>query len=346
LIFATKKKVSRRRIKDANNESYKEIMTILNWGLIGAGDIARKRIAPALRDLPNCKLVAVSRARAALAEDFAKEFGAQKWFADWEDLLADDETNAVYIATPVFLHAAQTVKAAEAGKHVLCEKPMALSVAECDRMIAACRANHVRLGIAYYRRFYPVVRRAKQIIGTGELGKIAFAQINAFEFFNPSPEHPRHWLLEKEKSGGGPMMDFGCHRLEVLTNLFGEVRALKSLVSNAVFGREVEDTAAALFQFENGTCASLNVTHAAQEPQDTLDIFGTRGSIHIPVLNGAEMKIRTGSEERIELHPPNPNFHAPLIEEFSEAVLNNREPVITGETGRQIARLEEEIYEN
>jgi len=319
-------------------------MTVLNWGLIGAGDIARKRIAPALRDLPGCNLVAVNRARAALAEEFAREFGAEKWFADWEELLADDEIKAVYIATPVFLHAAQTVKAAEAGKHVLCEKPMALNVAECDRMIAACRANNVRLGIAYYRRFYPVIRRAKEIIKTGALGKITLAQINAFEFFNPSPTHSRYWLLEKEKSGGGPMMDFGCHRLEVLTNLFGNVMELKSLVSNAVFGREVEDTASVLLQFDGGTCANLTVTHAAREPQDTLDIFGTEGSIHIPVLNGAELKLRTGDEEKTEFHAPHVNFHQPLIEDFTQAVLNDREPLMTGEIGREMARLEERIY--
>ena len=319
-------------------------MKVLNWGLLGAGDIARKRIAPALRDLPSCRLIAVNRACAALAAEFAEEFGAEKWFADWEDLLADDEIEAVYIATPVFLHAAQTVKAAEAGKHVLCEKPMALNAAEGDRMIAACRANNVRLGVAYYRRFYPVIRRTKQLIEAGEIGRPAVAQINAFEFFDPGPAHPRHWLLEKEKSGGGPMMDFGCHRLEVLMNLFGEVRALKSIVSNAVFKREVEDTAAVLFQFESGTCANLTVTHAACEPQDTLDIFGTHGSIHIPVLNGAELKLRIGSEEKTELHPPHSNFHLPLIEDFTQAVLNDREPVITGETGRQISLLEEEIY--
>ncbi|HVE57331.1 MAG TPA: Gfo/Idh/MocA family oxidoreductase [Pyrinomonadaceae bacterium] len=319
-------------------------MRALNWGLIGAGDISKKRIAPALRDLANCNFVAVSRARAELAEEFAKEFGAKKWFADWKELLADDEVEAVYIATPVFVHKEQTIKAAEAGKHVLCEKPMALSTAECDEMLAACRANNVRLGIAYYRRFYPLVNRVKELIASGEIGKPTIAQINSFEFVEMTDDNPRHWFLEKAKSGGGPMMDFGCHRIEVLTNIFGEVRALKSIVSNAVFGREVEDTASALFQFENGTCANLTVTHAAREPQDTLDIFGTKGSIHIPVLNGAEMKIRLGNDERTESHAPAKNIHQPLIEDFTEAVLNGKAPTVTGEIGREIARLEEEIY--
>ena len=106
-----------------------------------------------------CEFVAVARAHAAQAEAFAAEFGAATSYADWRDMIVDPAVDAVYVATPVHLHAEQTIAAAEAGKHVLCEKPMALDVAECDRMIAACRAHGVRLGIAYYRHFYPVVRR-------------------------------------------------------------------------------------------------------------------------------------------------------------------------------------------
>ena len=319
-------------------------MTILNWGLIGAGDIAKKRIAPALRDLPNCDFVAVSRSRFELAESFGREFGARKWFADWRELIADDEIDAVYIATPVFLHAEQTIAAAKAGKHILCEKPMALNVKECDEMLAACRANNVKLGIAYYRHFYPVIERAKAIIASGEIGKVSVAQINAFEYFDPSPEHSRYWLLEKEKSGGGPMKDFGCHRLEVLSNLFGKVTRLKSLIANVAFERKVEDTAATLLQFESGTCATLTVTHAAQEAQDTLDIFGTKGAIHIPVLNQGELKLRIGNDERIESYPTHPNAHLPLIEDFTNAVLTNREPLLNGDLGKMIEVLTEQIY--
>ncbi|MEP7075703.1 MAG: Gfo/Idh/MocA family oxidoreductase [Acidobacteriota bacterium] len=317
---------------------------VIKWGLIGAGDIARKRVAPALRDLPNCELVSISRSRSDLAETFAKEFGARKWFADWLELIADDEIDAVYLATPVYLHAEQTIAAAEAGKHILCEKPMALNAAECDRMIAASRANNVKLGVAYYRRFYPVIARMKEIIDAGEIGAVSVAQANAFEFFDPTPDNSRNWLLEKDKSGGGPMMDFGCHRIEVFINLFGRVRTVKSLVSNHIFHREVEDTASATFDFENGTCASLTVTHAAKESEDTLDIYGTAGSIHIPVLNAGVMKVVSEDRERIESHPPHANLHLPLIEDFADAVSTGREPQVDGNTGREVARLIDEIY--
>ena len=213
----------------------------IRWGLIGCGDIARKRVAPALRETPNSELVSVSRARFAQAEQFANEFGARRWYSDWKELIADEEVDAVYIATPVHLHAAQAIAAAQAGKHVLCEKPMAMTVAECDEMIAACSENNMRLGVAYYRHFYPVIDRIRSILASGEIGAPILAQVNAFEWFDPPASHPRHWLLERRLSGGGPMFDFGCHRIEVLINLFGKIKQVKSLVGNLFFDREVEE---------------------------------------------------------------------------------------------------------
>jgi predicted dehydrogenase len=319
-------------------------MKKLNWGLIGAGDIARKRIAPALRDLPNCNLVSVSRSRSELAEEFAREFGAPKWFADWGDLIKDPEIDAVYLATPVFLHAEQTIAAAEAGKHVLCEKPMALNVKECDEMLAACSANNVKLGIAYYRRFYPVIARIKEIIESGAIGRVSIVQINAFEYFEPDENNPRRWLIEKEKSGGGPLMDFGCHRLEILHYLFGEIKQIRSIISNRIFEREVEDTATVLLEFETGVNAILSITHSSFESRDTLDIYGTKGSIPIPVLNKGELKWKIGKNVIVESQPPHENLHLPLIDNFTEAVLNGFEPEVSGETGRKIAEITERIY--
>ena len=319
-------------------------MPKVRWGLIGCGDISRRRVAPALRDSPLCELVAVSRVNADLAESFAVEFGARRWVADWQDLLMDYEIDAIYIATPVHLHAEQAIAAAERGKHVLCEKPMALNVAECDRMIDACRSNDVRLGVAYYRHFYPVVRRVKELIDSGELGVPVVVQVNAFEWFDPDPSAARGWLLKRELSGGGPMFDFGCHRIEVLLDLLGNISDVKSTLANTFFDREVEDTATAMFHFERGTCGTLTVTHAAREPQDTLDLFFTNGSIHIPVLNEGTMRVLTKDGERIETHPNHANIHQPLIEDFATAVRERRDPIVTGEVGRSVALIEEKIY--
>jgi predicted dehydrogenase len=319
-------------------------MKQLGWGLIGCGDIAQKRVAPALRDLAAGKLIAVNRAQSELAAAFAKQFGAKRWYLDWKKLLLDEEIDAVYIATPVHLHAEQAIAAAEAGKHVLCEKPMAMNVRECDQMIAACRSNKVKLGVAYYRHFYPVVERIKTIIKSGEIGTPVLLEINAFEQFNPETGHPRSWLLQKDLSGGGPMFDFGCHRIEVFMNICGPVTEVKAMTANVVFDREVEDTATALLRFERGACGILSVSHAAAEAKDSLYIFGSAGSIRVSILNEGKMRVIGKLGERYEVHPPNANWHAPLIENFVGAVLTDREPAVSGGTGKAVALIEEEIY--
>lgn len=319
-------------------------MTRIRWGLIGCGDIAAKRVAPALRDQPDSELVAVCRARAELAEPFARRFGARKWYADWPDLVADAEVDAVYVATPVHMHAPQTILAAEHGKHVLCEKPMALNPEECDRMIAAARAHRTKLGIAYYRHMYPLVLRLREIAEAGEIGKIILAQINAFERFDPPPGDPRYWFLRLDQAGGGPMFDFGCHRVEVLLHLFGSVERVASSVGRALFEREVEDTAVAILEMRCGTRAILSVTHAAAHSQDTLDLFGSEGSIHVPALNRGQVLVRTKDGDREESHPPHANLHLPCIDNFVKALQEGGEPAVSGEVGREVASVVQSIY--
>jgi predicted dehydrogenase len=221
---------------------------------------------------------------------------------------------------------------------------MAMDVAECDHIIAACQANGVALSVAYYRHFYPVIARMKAILASGDIGDPVLAQVDAFEQFKPAPDHPRAWMLRKAESGGGPMMDFGCHRLEVLLNLFGPVRRVTSLVSNAILGREVEDTAIASLWFERGPCATVTVTHAADEARDTISVFATRGSLHVSSLNTGELIVAGNGSRRTESHPPAANIHQPLVQDFVDAVLSVRAPGVGGDIGRAVARLEEEIY--
>ena len=316
----------------------------MRWGLIGCGDIATKRVAPALRDAPGSNLVAVSRRQADRAEEFARRFGATRWHAAWEDVLRDD-LDAVYLATPVVLHARMAIAAAEAGKHVLCEKPMAIDVGECDRMIAAAEANGVKLGVAYYRRFYPILRRLKQLLDEGVIGAPVAAQADAFEAFDPGPDHPRRWIVEKGHSGGGPMFDFGCHRLEVLLTLFGHVADARGLTAQVALARSVEDTAIALLRFEGGPVVTLRVTHATTESRDALEVLGRTGSIHIPKLNGPELRIRANGTEAVEQHPAPANLHQPLVEQFVRAVLDHEAPAVDGLTGREVNRLLAAVYD-
>ncbi len=302
-------------------------------------------MAPALRGAPGSVLVAVARAQAERAAEFAARHGASRSYAGWRELVRDDGLDAVYVATPVRLHAEQAVAAAEAGKHVLCEKPMALDPAACERMIAAARAHRVRLGVAYYRHHYPVVRRLRALLDSGEIGSPVLAQVQAFEPFDPAPGHPRAWLLRRSESGGGPMADFGCHRVEVLLDLLGPLEEARGLSARVRFKeREVEDTCIAELRFRGGATAVLAVTHAAQERRDTVELFGTMGSAHVAVLNTGVVRIVTAAGEREERHPPHPNLHQPLVEDFVGAVREGREPTVTGEIGLEVARGIESIY--
>jgi predicted dehydrogenase len=319
--------------------------TGVRWGLIGCGDIAAKRVAPALRGTPGSALVAVARARAELAADFARQHGARRWYGDWREVLADREIDAVYLATPVRLHAEQAVAAAEAGKHVLCEKPMALDVESCQRMVSAARSHGVRLGVAYYRHHYPIVARLRELIASGEIGRPVLAQVQAFELFDPPPGHPRAWLLDKAIAGGGPMMDFGCHRIEVLLDLLGPVAGVRGFPTNVRFhDREVEDTCVAHLRFKSGADAVLAVSHAAQESRDAVQIFATAGSAHVDVLNQGGLRIVTPSGVREERHAPPANLHQPLVEDFVHAVWDGREPTVTGAIGVEVNRVLAAIY--
>jgi predicted dehydrogenase len=312
----------------------------VRWGLIGYGDIAEKRVARALRECAGSSLVAVAGRRPELAAAFAARHGATRSYGDWRELLRDGEVDAVYVATPVHLHAEQAVAAAQAGKHVLCEKPMALDAGACQRMVDAARSKHVRLGVAYYRHLYPVVRRLRELLASGEIGRAVLAHAQAFELFDPAPEGPRSWLLRKADSGGGPLMDFGCHRIEVLLDLLGPVERVRGFPANVRFPeREVEDTCVAHLSFPSGAAALVSVSHAAQGTRDSLEIFGTEGSAHVDVLNQGGLRIVTPAHTREERHPPHPNLHQPLIEDFVDAVVQGRDPAVTGDIGLEVNRV-------
>jgi predicted dehydrogenase len=317
----------------------------VGWGLIGCGDIAAKRVAAALRDSPGSALVAVARARGELAAEFAKTHGARRSYADWRDVLRDEEVGAVYVATPVRLHAEQTIAAAEAGKHVLCEKPMALDTPQCERIIAAARASGVRLGVAYYRHLYPMVARLRALISSGEIGRPVLADVQSFEPFDAPAGQPRAWLLRKADSGGGPMMDFGCHRIEILLDLLGPAADVRGFSTNVRFReRDVEDTCVAHFRFAGGAQATLAVSHAARERRDSFVLYGTEGSAHVPVLNEGLLRVVTAAGTREESHPPHANLHQPLVEDFVAAVREGRPPAVTGEMGLAVSRALAAIY--
>ena len=141
------------------------------------------------------------------------------------------------------------------------------------------------------------------------------------------------------------MFDFGCHRVEVLLNILGPIKQTYGVVRNVVFDREVEDTATALFGFESGARGMLTVTHAARESQDTLDIFGSGGSVHVRALNAGVVEVTSGKGVRSETHLADANLHLPLIDDFTRAVIEDREPFVDGVLGREVARIIEAVYD-
>src|SRR5262249_5198574 len=153
-------------------------------------------------------------------------------FASLDEALNQAKFDALYVATPVFLHAPQTLAALRAGLHVLCEKPMALSFGQAQSMVEGAAQNRRFLGVAYYRRAYPKVQRARELINRGAIGQplMAFAACHS-----PWPDTSRRsWLLDPAKAGGGPLYDIGSHRIDLLNHFFGEPREVRACVSNAV----------------------------------------------------------------------------------------------------------------
>lgn len=313
-----------------NDEKRKMKEMTIRWGLLGAGDIANKRVGSAIQNDPNSELVAVCRRSEGELRRFADQFSVPHRFTNAADLLALDDLDAVYIATPVDCHLPQTVAAARAGKHVLVEKPMALDSAQCDEMIAECDRAGVSLGVAYYRRFYPVVQRIESLIHSGKLGRIlSIACVTG----NPTRFPSDDWRVVLQRGGGGPLMDIGSHRIDVFLQLLGEVRSVKAnVVDSPDF--EAEQAAMLLVQFDSDAQGVLQCYFGTLDTPDRLEVIGTEGRVLVDDLNQGDLILFT-QEVQKESHPPDENLHAPLIADFSAALLNGHTPRISGPIGKQ-----------
>lgn len=250
----------------------------LAWGIIGAGDIARRHMAPAIQRAPRHRLAAVMRRDDRAAEQFATDFEVPRWYTSVDALLADRDVNAVYIATPPSSHAELTFRAAEAGKHVLCEKPLALSAAEARQMIDTCASSGVRLMVCHYQRFNTRHRKIRDWVKQGRLGRIVSARINFSSF---SPAQPGQWRREANQSGGGPLMDLGSHCLDLLMFVCGPID-WSSAVVDAPDANGVEDAATLLLRFGSGAHGIVSTYWSARIPDEArcngLELWGIEGS--------------------------------------------------------------------
>jgi predicted dehydrogenase len=318
-------------------------MTV-RWGILGCGDIVRKRVANAILDDANSELAAVCRRNDTELRAFCDRFPAKRSYTDDAALLADLDVDAVYVATPVHLHHLHTIGAAAVGKHVLVEKPMALSVAECDEMIASCAEAGVKLGVAYYRRFYPVVRRIKELVADGAVGQPLSITAVTSSPFNLTPEDDGYWRVRLAEGGGGALMDIGSHRLNLMLDLFGPVAEVSALCNTQAADYEAEDSATLLLRFASGVHGTLQCFFGTAVEADEFTVLGTAGRLRCDPLNAGELIIDSADGRTVEQHAPADNLHGPLIADFAQAVTEDRAPVVTGEEGRLTNDVIERAY--
>ncbi|HET9408887.1 MAG TPA: Gfo/Idh/MocA family oxidoreductase [Candidatus Sulfotelmatobacter sp.] len=295
---------------------------MLNWIVVGVGDIATRRVIPAIQAEPRSHLAVVVTSH----PEKAAALGVRAC-GTLEEALAIPGVDAVYIATPVFLHAPQSIQSLSAGKHVLCEKPMAMNEPEARTMVEAARRAGKMLGIAYYRRCYPKVQRARQLLAAGTIGTPVFAELTNHSWFDG--EGARSWLVDPAKAGGGPLYDIASHRIDVLNFLFGRPISVSGHRSNIVHRYQVEDNATVMIDYESGVRGIVDVRWHSHITRDECRIRGTDGEMDLTPLNGPELVYPGGSESL----PSHENLHYPMIENFVDAVEGKASLVSSGETG-------------
>jgi len=283
---------------------------MLNWVVVGVGDIAVRRVIPAIQAESRSNLYGV------VTRDLTKAapLNTRAW-TNLGEALSQTAVHAVYVATPVFLHAPHTIQALRAGKHVLCEKPMAMSEAEARSMLRTASETGKTLGVAYYRRSYPKVQRAQELLDAGAIGTPVFAELSCHDWFD-GRDSSRAWLVDPVKAGGGPLFDIGSHRIDVLNFLFGQPQRVSGHLSNAVHHYAVEDNATVMIDYPDGVRGVVDVRWHSRVKRDECRIRGTKGEMDLTPLNGPEL-VYPGGRGHL---PPHVNLHYPMLENFVDAV--------------------------
>jgi predicted dehydrogenase len=290
-------------------------MANVNWAVAGIGDIAQRRVIPAILAERRSSLYGLVTRTPGKAEAYP---AACVW-SSVEEALEDDAVDAVYIALPVAMHADAAIAALRAGRHVLCEKPMAINEAEAERMVTEARMAGRLLGVSYYRRLYPKLIRAKQLIAEGAIGQPVLAEANSHSWL---PEEGRGWLRDPALAGGGPLYDIGSHRIDAMNFLFGQPEQACGLLSNAVHPMDVEDSTTLVMQFAGGVHGMVDVRWNSRLPRDQFRIIGTEGELDLDPLNGPDLRIHNlAGGVQVEMLPAHANVHYPLVLNFVGAVL-------------------------
>lgn len=312
-------------------------MTV-GWAIVGTGNIAERGIAPHIQELADSELVAVVSRDQGRADAFAGRHSARRAYASYERMLADPEVQVVSIHTPNALHAEQVIAAARAGKHVLCDKPLATSVSDAQRALEECGKAGVKLGINFQTRYQACFLEARRLIEAGALGEVQLAQIEVSNGGSPL----RGWRTDPELAGVGTINNIGVHAYDLLRFLLGAEVTEVTVLTDVGRRLALEVMALALLRFSNGAMAYVNGNQAYPNNQPEIDIYGSSGRITAsnvtrPWMDG-EMRVLTGEGEKVT-RESSQDCYRRVIDDFNHAVLEDRDPHATGLDGLRSVQL-------
>lgn len=310
-------------------------MKNVRWGIIGCGDVTEVKSGPGLQHAQNSELVAVMRRNGALAQDYAQRHGVPKWYDDATALMNDPDVNAIYVATPPSTHKAYTVQAAQAGKPVYVEKPMALNYGECREMIAACAAAEVALYVAFYRRALERFIQIKDLISSGAVGQVRFVSITLYQPVRADHKNEDNlpWRVQPEIAGGGIFVDLASHQLDFLDFVLGPIEQAQGFATNQAGNYLAEDMVSAAFVFQSGIHGTGNWCFNAFEERDLTEIVGDKGRISYSTFDDQPVVFQTaaGIKEFNIGYPA--HIQQPLIQTIVDELLGQGKCPSTGESG-------------
>jgi 1,5-anhydro-D-fructose reductase (1,5-anhydro-D-mannitol-forming) len=311
------------------------------WGLIGTGRIADDRILPGINAHSGNRLIGVVSRDQGRADAFARKFGAEHAYTRYDDLLRNRDVTVVAVHTPNSQHAEQVIAAARAGKHVFCDKPMATSVADAERMVRECEKAGVKLGINFHNRFMPCFIETRRVIASGEIGDVQLVQLEASPGARPGGRLGS-WRVDAVLAGLGTTMSIGVHVYDILRYLLASEISTVSAFFDTPRG-VMEEVNMSMFRFANGVIAQLSVYENSPLPHNDFVIYGTKGRITGRGLTrsraggGLEVETTDGKSRTTEF--PATNAHGASVAAFSDALLNGRDPVPSGIDGLRSVQL-------
>ncbi len=306
----------------------------VQWGIIGVGDVCEVKSAPAMQKISRSSITAVMRRNGAKAEDYARRHGIDTWYDSAKDLINDPNVNAIYIATPPHVHAEYTIAAAEQGKPVYVEKPMARSYQECQDMIEVCERHQVPLYVAYYRRKLPNYEKIISLVRGGAIGDVRAVDIRIIKPIEPDliADSSVNWRTDPSIAGGGYFYDLASHQLDFLDYLFDPVVKAFGLMRNQAGLYAAEDIVVGSFEFGSGVLGSGTwcfTADPASEIEETT-IIGSLGQIRFENFGNNQVILETNEGRQIFEFAMPQHVQQPLIQSVVDDLLGKGECPSTG----------------